>query len=163
MQWTDVFGSDVCTCRPYVAYGVEECVRAAQAGKTGIVSYNRKEGRALGEVVKFLVYSARRRDPAGDRHEAYFVGTNDVAGVCDLRFQAQAPDVLHGLGITRVHRWLSMSHLKSAALRSAGIAIVEHVALPEFMIPAQTHVEIQAKRAAGYFTGVGAGSLSRVK
>jgi GTP cyclohydrolase II len=28
---SDVFGSDICTCRPYLVHGIEECVREAQA------------------------------------------------------------------------------------------------------------------------------------
>jgi GTP cyclohydrolase II len=58
---SDVFGSDICTCRPYLLHGIEECVRIAQAGGLGVIVYNRKEGRALGEVTKFLVYNARKR------------------------------------------------------------------------------------------------------
>ncbi|CAJ0750620.1 1176_t:CDS:2, partial [Entrophospora sp. SA101] len=52
---SDVFGSDICTCRPYLIYGMEECVKEAQNG--GSV---RTEGRALGEVTKYLVYNARK-------------------------------------------------------------------------------------------------------
>lgn len=59
MQRLDVFGSDICTCRPYLTHGIEECVREAQSGGAGLIVYNRKEGRALGEVTKFLVYNAR--------------------------------------------------------------------------------------------------------
>ena len=59
---SDVFGSDICTCRPYLAHGVELCIEMAQAGGVGLIVYNRKEGRALGEVTKFLVYNARKRD-----------------------------------------------------------------------------------------------------
>lgn len=29
---SDVFGSDICTCRPYLIYGIAECVRQAQEG-----------------------------------------------------------------------------------------------------------------------------------
>ena len=38
--------------------------REAQQGGVGLVVYNRKEGRALGEVTKFLVYNARKRQGA---------------------------------------------------------------------------------------------------
>lgn len=48
----DVFMSDICTCRPYLCYGIEECAKEAQAGGAGVVIYFRKEGRALGEVLK---------------------------------------------------------------------------------------------------------------
>ena len=56
---SDVFGSDICTCRPYLIFGVEEAVKEAQNGGSGVVIYFRKEGRALGEVTKYLVYNAR--------------------------------------------------------------------------------------------------------
>ncbi|KAJ1409869.1 GTP cyclohydrolase N terminal-domain-containing protein [Ochromonadaceae sp. CCMP2298] len=29
---SDVFGSDICTCRPYLAHAIEECIRTAQRG-----------------------------------------------------------------------------------------------------------------------------------
>ena len=73
---SDVFGSDICTCRPYLAHGIEECVRCAQEGGAGVIVYFRKEGRALGEVTKFLVYNARKRQEGGDRAEEYFARTN---------------------------------------------------------------------------------------
>ncbi|KAL8724326.1 MAG: hypothetical protein Q9166_008011 [cf. Caloplaca sp. 2 TL-2023] len=57
---SDVFGSDICTCRPYLIFGVEEAVKEAQQGGSGVVVYFRKEGRALGEVTKYLVYNARK-------------------------------------------------------------------------------------------------------
>jgi len=49
---SDVFGSDICTCKPYLIFAIEECVRTAQRGGVGVVVYFRKEGRALGEVTK---------------------------------------------------------------------------------------------------------------
>ena len=45
---SDVFGSDICTCRPYLVHGIEMCIKMAQAGGCGIIVYFRKEGRALG-------------------------------------------------------------------------------------------------------------------
>lgn len=47
-----MFGSDICTCRPYLIFGIEEAVKEAQKGGSGVVIYFRKEGRALGEVTK---------------------------------------------------------------------------------------------------------------
>jgi hypothetical protein len=35
---SDVFGSDICTCRPYLIHGIEECIRTAQKG--GCVAYD---------------------------------------------------------------------------------------------------------------------------
>ena len=80
---SDVFGSDICTCRPYLAHGIEICIEMAQKGGVGVVIYNRKEGRALGEVTKFLVYNARKRQPGGDSAAQYFNRTECVAGVQD--------------------------------------------------------------------------------
>lgn len=149
---SDVFGSDLCTCRPYLALGVEEAIRISQRGGLGVVVYNRKEGRALGEVVKLMVYNARSQAGAGDRPEDYFNRTKAVAGVCDMRFQALSVDALSWLGIRRIDRWVSMSDMKSDALASAGIDIVEHVEIPDALVPRRADVEITAKRAAGYFS-----------
>ena len=45
---SDVFGSDICTCRPYLTHAIEECIqRCAEAGGVGLIAYSRKEGRAL--------------------------------------------------------------------------------------------------------------------
>jgi len=84
---SDVFGSDICTCRPYLIHGLAECVKEAQKGGAGLIVYNRKEGRALGEVTKFLVYNARKRQEGGDQAATYFERTECVAGVQDARFQ----------------------------------------------------------------------------
>ncbi len=149
---SDVFGSDICTCRPYLAHGIEVCIEMAQRGGVGLVIYNRKEGRALGEVTKFLVYNARKRQLGGDRAETYFERTECVAGVQDMRFQELMPDVFHWLGIRRIDRWASMSNMKHGALVAAGIEVVERVPIPEALIPADARVEIDAKLAAGYFT-----------
>jgi GTP cyclohydrolase II len=148
---SDVFGSDICTCRPYLAHGVEVCAVTAQQGGVGLVVYNRKEGRALGEVTKFLVYNARKRQPGGDTAETYFQRTECVAGVPDMRFQELMPDVFHWLGIARIDRWVSMSNMKAGALRAQGIEIVEQVAIPDALVPPDAQVEIAAKKAAGYF------------
>ncbi len=149
---SDVFGSDICTCRPYLTHGIEECVRTAQAGGSGVIVYNRKEGRALGEVTKFLVYNARKRQAGGDRADQYFARTECVAGVQDMRFQELMPDVLHWLGITKIDRFVSMSNMKHDAVVRAGIRILERVAIPDALIPEDARVEMDAKMAAGYFT-----------
>ena len=150
---SDVFGSDICTCRPYLIHGIEECVKEAQRGGAGLIVYNRKEGRALGEVTKFLVYNARKRQEGGDQAATYFERTECVAGVQDARFQELMPDVLHWLGITHIDRFASMSDMKIDALNEAGITIGESVALPDVLIPTDARVEIEAKLAAGYRGG----------
>ncbi len=149
---SDVFGSDICTCRPYLAHGIEVCVSAAQQGGVGVVVYNRKEGRALGEVTKFLVYNARKRQVGGDSADQYFARTECVAGVQDMRFQELMPDVLHWLGIGKIDLFVSMSNMKRQALETSGIEIGEQVTIPPDRIPEDAQVEIDAKIAAGYFS-----------
>ena len=149
---SDVFGSDICTCRPYLIHGIEECARGAQEGGLGIIVYNRKEGRALGEVTKFLVYNARKRQEGGDAASAYFERTECVAGVQDARFQQLMPDVINWLGLKRLDRFVSMSDMKYNALVSQGVEIVERVPIPDELVPADAHVEIAAKKAAGYYS-----------
>jgi GTP cyclohydrolase II len=149
---SDVFGSDICTCRPYLTHAIEECILGAQRGGVGLVSYSRKEGRALGEVTKFLVYNARKRQVGGDTADAYFARTECVAGVQDMRFQELMPDVLHWLGIRKIHRLVSMSNMKYDAITGSGIEVGERVNIPDDLIPDDARVEIDAKMAAGYFT-----------
>jgi len=153
---SDVFGSDICTCRPYLTHGIEEATRQAQAGGAGLIVYNRKEGRALGEVTKFLVYNARKRQPGGDQAATYFERTECVAGVQDARFQQLMPDIIHWLGIERIDRFVSMSNMKYEALEAGGIEIGERVPIPAGLIPPDASVEMEAKKAAGYYTPDGA-------
>jgi GTP cyclohydrolase II len=149
---SDVFGSDICTCRPYLTHAIEECIAGAQAGGVGLIAYSRKEGRALGEVTKFLVYNARKRQLGGDSADKYFLRTECVAGVQDMRFQELMPDVLHWLGVQKIHRLVSMSNDKFDAITGSGIEVLERVKIPDALIPADAQVEMQAKVAAGYFT-----------
>jgi GTP cyclohydrolase II len=124
----------------------------AQHGGNGLVVYNRKEGRALGEVTKFLVYNARKRQKGGDSAAKYFERTECVAGVQDARFQELMPDIFHWLGISRIDRFASMSDMKHNALVDQGIEIMERLDIPDELIPEDAHVEMEAKKAAGYFT-----------
>jgi GTP cyclohydrolase II len=149
---SDVFGSDICTCRPYLTHGIEECVRTAQRGGVGVIVYNRKEGRALGEVTKFLVYNARKRQQGGDSAATYFRRTECVAGVQDMRFQELMPDTLHWLGIRRIDHLVSMSNMKYDAIVGSGIEVGRRVDIPPGLIPVDAQVEMEAKKAAGYFT-----------
>ncbi len=155
---SDVFGSDICTCRPYLAHAIEECIRCAQdpehGGQSGVglVAYSRKEGRALGEVTKFLVYNARKRQEGGDSADKYFLRTECVAGVQDMRFQELMPDILHWLGIQKIHRLVSMSNMKYDAITRAGIEVGSRIAIPDELIPDDAKVEMDAKVAAGYFS-----------
>ncbi|KAF7336661.1 Uracil-regulated protein 1 [Mycena venus] len=147
---SDVFGSDICTCKPYLTYAIEECIRGAQKGGVGVVIYFRKEGRALGEVTKYLVYNLRKR--GGDSADKYFKSTEMIAGVKDMRFQALMPDVLHWLGIKKVDHMVSMSDMKYDAIVKSGIPILNRYDIPDHLIPPDSRVEIDAKIAAGYFS-----------
>lgn len=153
---SDVFGSDICTCRPYLTHGIELCIESAQKGGAGVIVYNRKEGRALGEVTKFLVYNARKRQEGGDSAQNYFLRTECVAGVQDMRFQELMPDVLCWLGMKHIDRFVSMSDMKYNALTGAGLTVGERHTIPEDLIPADAKVEMEAKKAAGYFSPDGA-------
>ncbi len=52
----------------------------------------------------------------------------------------------------RIDRFVSMSDMKYDALTGQGIDVVERVPIPDELIPADAHVEIAAKKAAGYFS-----------
>ena len=77
-----------------------------------------------------------------------------------MRFQDLMPDVFHWLGITKIHRWISMSDMKFEAMETQGIQIVQRIPIPYHMIPADAQVEMDAKRAAGYFVNEGVGRLN---
>ncbi|WP_372651862.1 GTP cyclohydrolase II [Halobacteriovorax sp.] len=149
---SDVFGSDICTCRPYLTYGIEHATKTAQKGGVGLIVYYRKEGRALGEVTKFLVYNARKRQEGGDSASNYFKRTECVAGVEDARFQEFMPDVLQYFGVKRIHNLHSMSNMKYDAIAKSGIEVINRISIPDELIPADAQVEMEAKKAAGYFT-----------
>ncbi|WWD20910.1 hypothetical protein CI109_105388 [Kwoniella shandongensis] len=147
---SDVFGSDICTCRPYLIFGISEAIKCAQRGGVGIIAYFQKEGRALGEVVKYMVYNRRKR--GGDSAAEYFNNTEVVAGVKDARHQALMPDVLHFLGIKHITNLISMSNMKYDAIVGSGITVENRYEIPEELIPADGRVEIDAKIQSGYFS-----------
>ncbi len=82
-----------------------------------------------------------------------------------MRFQELMPDVLHWLGVTKIDRFVSMSNMKYDAVTRQDIEIVERVAIPDGLIPEDASVEMDAKKAAGYFTQVvpQAGELKQAK
>jgi len=147
---SDVFCTDICTCRPYLIFAIEGAIECAKRGGVGIIVYYRKEGRALGEVTKFRVYNARKFQAGGDRPETYFQQTESVAGIRDARFQEMMPDVLIWLGIRRIDWYFSMSSDKYDAITGLGIQVMQRVALPDSWVPQGASVEITAKIFAGY-------------
>lgn len=52
------------------------------------------------------MYNARKRQAGGDTASNYFLRTECIAGVKDMRFQALMPDVLHWLGIQKIDRMM---------------------------------------------------------
>lgn len=147
---SDCMGTDICTCRPYLVYAAQACAEVAQRGGVGIIVYYQKEGRSLGEVTKFRVYNARKMQEGGDRPEMYFHQTESIAGIRDGRFQEMMPDVLLWLGITQIDWLFSMSYEKYEAITSAGIRVMQRMALPDVFVPKKADVEINAKVASGY-------------
>jgi len=149
---SDVFGTDICTCRPYLVFAIKGVVECAQRGGVGLVIYFQKEGRSLGEVTKFRVYNARKRQAGGDRPELYFYQTESIAGIRDARFQEMMPDLLLWLGVERIDWLLSMSSDKYDAIIDSGIEVMQRVALPDQYVPSGALVDITAKISAGYHT-----------
>ena len=103
-------------------------------------------------MTKFLVYNARKRQEGGDSAATYFHRTECVAGVQDARFQEFMPDVLNYLGVKKIHNLHSMSNMKYDAIVNSGIEVVNRLSIPSELIPEDAQVEIEAKKAAGYFT-----------
>jgi GTP cyclohydrolase II len=62
------------------------------------------------------------------------------------------PDILHFFGIKKIHNLHSMSNMKYDAIVGSGIDVVNRIEIPMELIPTDAHVEIEAKKAAGYFT-----------
>ncbi len=69
-----------------------------------------------------------------------------------MRSQELMPDVLHWLGVSRIDRFVSMSNVKHEAITRQGIEIAERIPIPKELIPDDASVEMEAKKAAGYFT-----------
>lgn len=62
------------------------------------------------------------------------------------------PDILQWFGIKTIHNMHSMSNMKHDALINSGIKIINRISIPEDLIPQDAQVEMEAKKAAGYFT-----------
>ena len=74
-------------------------------------------------------------------------GANPAVG--PFSAQELMPDSLHWLGITKIDHLISMSDMKYNAIVGSGIKVIERVAIPDELIPADAHVEIDAKMYAG--------------
>ena len=149
---SDCFRGTICTCAPYLFWSIEKAIETAQRGGVGFVFYFKKEGRSLGEVIKFRVYSAREGQDGGDSSENYFDKTTEIAGIEDIRFQEVMPDALLWLGINKIDHLYSMSNVKYDALVDAGIKVHHRHEIPKECISKDAHVEIAAKIKSGYFS-----------
>ena len=56
-----------------------------------------------------------------------------------------------------------MSNMKYDALAGGGIEIIERVPIPDWLVPEDASVEMEAKKAAGYFTPAGAPSKKKLR
>ena len=61
------------------------------------------------------------------------------------------PDIFNWLGITKIDHFASMSDMKYNALVSHNIEIINRIPIPPELIPEDAAVEMEAKKAAGYF------------
>ena len=149
---SDVFGSDICTCRPYLTHAIEECIQGVQRGGVGLVAYSRKEGRALGEVTKFLVYNARKRQVGGDTADKVF-----------RAHRVRRRSAGHALSGTDARRAALAWHQEDSSARldeqhevrrdhRLGHRDRHPRQHPRRVDPADARVEMDAKIASGYFT-----------
>ena len=60
------------------------------------------------------------------------------------------PDILHWLGVTHIDRFIGCN-MKYDAIIGSGITIRERVPIPAELIPPDAEVELEAKKAAGYY------------
>ncbi|KAK8041162.1 hypothetical protein PG994_014169 [Apiospora phragmitis] len=175
----DVFGSDICTCRPYLIFGIEEAVKEAQNGGSGVVIYFRKEGRALGEVTKVSLPPSSRpwpflapyKWPGGIPKKEGNSQTNShdtvsISVVYNARKRGEdrasdyfkrteniagVKDMRFQALMPDILHWLGIQKI-DRMLSMSKIPIHERVELPNELIPKDSRVEIDAKITAGYFT-----------
>jgi 3,4-dihydroxy 2-butanone 4-phosphate synthase/GTP cyclohydrolase II len=123
----DVFHSIKCDCGPQLQRAMEMIEEAG----LGVIVYQHQEGRGIGILNKIRAYALQ--DQGADTIEA-----NVRLGLgVDLREYSQCAEILRELGLRRI-RLMSNNPLKIAALREAGLEIVERV--PIELIPREQSV-----------------------
>ena len=115
----DVFGSVRCDCGRQLEATLEMIARAG----TGVVVYQQQEGRGIGLVNKIRAYALQ--DLGLDTVEANLA----LGFAADERSYGLPAAILCDLGATRV-RLISDNPEKIRALETAGLQVVERVALP---------------------------------
>src|SRR4029079_11702997 len=114
----DVFGSVKCDC----GRQLQAAMRLIEEEGHGAVVYQQQEGRGIGIINKIRAYALQ--DEGADTIEA-----NERLGFeADLRRYEQCAEILLDLGLRSV-RVMSDNPAKIQALRQAGLAVVERVAL----------------------------------
>ncbi len=125
----DVFGSIKCDCGPQLQLAMEMIEEAG----SGAIVYQQQEGRGIGIINKIRAYALQ--DQGADTVEA-----NEKLGFAiDARNYQQCAEVLCDLGVRKV-RIMSNNPEKIAALKNAGLEIVERVPL-----------EIEAREPAAHY------------
>jgi GTP cyclohydrolase II len=148
---SDVFGSTICTCRPYLIFSLIEMIKIAQNGGAGILIYSRQEGKGFGEVSKFQVYQTREMNPNGNNPGEYFNFTKNLLQADDLRFHELSVDPLLWLGVKHINYFYSMSPSKYNAILQAGIKVIERIPLDESFIEHDAFTEFNAKKTYGKY------------
>jgi len=64
---SDVFGSDICTCRPYLTHGIEEATRQAQAGVSALSSTTARKAAPLARSPSSSSTTPASASPAATR------------------------------------------------------------------------------------------------
>lgn len=123
----DVFHSIKCDCGPQLQRAME----MVEEEGLGAIVYQHQEGRGIGILNKIRAYALQ--DQGADTIEA-----NVRLGLeVDRREYSQCAEILRELGLRRI-RLMSNNPLKIAALREAGLEVVERV--PIELIPREQSV-----------------------
>lgn len=114
----DVFGSTKCDC----GRQLHRAMLMIEAEGRGAIVYQQQEGRGIGIINKIRAYELQ--DAGADTVEA-----NELLGLAvDLREYKQCAEILFHMGLCKV-RVMSNNPLKLAALKEAGLEVVERVSI----------------------------------
>ncbi|WP_347556695.1 GTP cyclohydrolase II [Robbsia sp. KACC 23696] len=132
----DAFGSLRCDCGPQLA----SALARVQLEGRGVVVYLRgQEGRGIGLVNKIRAYALQ--DQGRDTVDA----NTDLGLPVDARDYQAGIEILHDLGVRAV-RLMSNNPTKLAAVRKAGIDVIERVVLAIEPNP-ENQAYLETKRA----------------